>query len=430
MAQTNNIPVIQVLLHLDNEKVDLNTKGLMTLKFERYIGSHRDQTSNIITELNMTILDTSGYEILGLIQRSSQTLEQSGNIYLQYGFKDSEGGNMSPIYKVTPTRYKSHYDNRGMSLGIGGFGIQATKEFNDAEFYQGGTEIKDIILALAHRNGWTASEDTIKVNGKLPYNLVRKANITDFQFITEKLLPIAEVNTVVTGRQSRLDGYSGFYTAVLQPGGLGSLVLTVLPSGDSTVNTPVWRYTYGIDDQSQIINMTNEIDFDWLVNGIHLKIPLKEDEYIIKEEKLRERYDKKLKSLEKIIHKIFTDNLLNFPSTGDITYKVEFVQAADMEDGETTEEIIVKTIRNLINTINTIELTVVGNPNIKATDLIDLVAVNKEGHSEIVSGFWRVIGITESIGVGGYQTILKLVRHNINVDEEAIKELLSIEEDD
>jgi hypothetical protein len=73
-----------------------------------------------------------------------------------------------------------------------------------------------------------------------------------------------------------------------------------------------------------------------------------------------------------------------------------------------------------MNTINTMELTVIGNPNIMPTDLIEIVVRNKDGSANILSStsavgsYWRIITIRESIGLQGYQTTLRLVREIIN----------------
>ena len=102
--------------------------------------------------------------------------------------------------------------------------------------------------------------------------------------------------------------------------------------------------------------------------------------------------------------------MLEYPAElKEVSLKITLVDPEDLEY-KTPNEVIMEQLKNILNTLNTIELTVVGNPNIRATDYVDLRAVNRDGVGLIQQGLWRIIEITENIGISGYQTVLKLVR--------------------
>ena len=73
-----------------------------------------------------------------------------------------------------------------------------------------------------------------------------------------------------------------------------------------------------------------------------------------------------------------------------------------------------------MSVINTLDLTVVGNPEIKPTDLIKLTVMNKDGSYDYLttpsgsSTYWRVLKITEEIGANGYRTRLSLAKEILN----------------
>lgn len=413
MVQHSNggsVPQIKVLIQTGTETINVNEQGLISMKFKRYLNNTVDRSSNILTELDISFYDYTGYEILGILQRNN------ANLFIQYGFDTEDNSRMSPVYKITPTRYRVVQDNRGIALGLGGYGLQLVLNTDNAENFKQGSSIKDIIVHLANRNGWyigTKGSETIDISGTLPNAIVKPAGMKDFDFIQQVLLPIADRTTVVNASGSSegtlIKGQAGFYQAVLQEYG-GRMRLDVFKQGEGSIDRRVWRYEYGTGTNSQIISMTNNINYDWIIDGLYFKIPMFSEDIILTQEELQDKYNNEFKSYINEIKNIFKDNKLTFPAElGEIQLKVALVDPEDVEY-KTSKELIIEKMRDILNTLNTIEMTVVGNPNIKATDYIDLRAVNRDGIALIQQGMWRIIEITETVGIGGYQTTLSLVR--------------------
>lgn len=410
LNKNGTVPQIKVLLQTGTTNIDINKQGLLYMKFKRYLNNTLDRSSNILTELDLSFYDYTGYDLLGIIQQNKS------NLFIQYGFDTEDGSRMSPVYKVTPTRYRAVQDNRGIVLGVGGFGLQLALNIDNAENFKEKSSIRDIILHLARRNGWytgTEQRSTIDIAGTLPNAIVKPAGTRDFDFIQQTLLPIADRTTVVNNAGENtgtlIRGQTGFYQATLSEDG-GSMRLDVFKQGEGSIDRKVWRYEYGTGTDSQIISMTNDINYDWIIDGLNMKIPKFDDDYLLSDSELKTKYQDELVSLEKKVRAIFEANMLEYPAElKEISLKITLVDPEDLEY-KTPNEVIMEQLKNILNTLNTIELTVVGNPNIRATDYIDLRAVNRDGVGLIQQGLWRIIEITENIGISGYQTVLKLVR--------------------
>ena len=66
-----------------------------------------------------------------------------------------------------------------------------------------------------------------------------------------------------------------------------------------------------------------------------------------------------------------------------------------------------------------VTLKVIGNPQIKPADLVKLEVTHNDQTSNLISAngdrsFWKVIQITENIGLDGYTTDLVLAREILN----------------
>lgn len=397
--QRNNsidIPQVQVILQIGKESIDLTNKGLMSLKFKRFLNSKKDHFSNILTELDMTLFDYTGYELLTDIQRNQ------GNMYLKYGFASDDNSRLSPVYKITPTAFKVVQDNRGITIGIGGFGKQNNITINEAESYLATTSIKDLLEAFAQRNEWIyREEDKLKSNKTLPERIWRKPGLTDFEFITSELIPVLNSSVLLTSGEE-------FYEAALIDEG-GRIVFKIIQLDKKKYNSKVWYYTYGVDEHSEIINMTNNINYDWMLTGLNIKVPLYAEDVLATADDIKTDLETLLNKNVGYIRDVIRYHIGIIPEISELVLNVEFVDPEDVGN-KSSEQIINDAIYNILNTLNTIELIVVGNPNIRAYDIINIRAVNKQGENMIQNGNWRVIGITENISISGYQTTLELVR--------------------
>lgn len=107
-------------------------------------------------------------------------------------------------------------------------------------------------------------------------------------------------------------------------------------------------------------------------------------------------------------------------STNNFKFKADLVRAEDIGN-KTLNQRILEAVDKAVMSINTMEMVVIGNPNIRPTDLIDLIVKNRDGSINVltsptnISSYWRVIGIKETIGTDGYKTHLKLVREVVNL---------------
>lgn len=402
------VPTIKVLIQIGGKTLDLKSQGLVSLDFERYNDDIADKTSGILTELNMVLFDNTGFDLLPAIQ--------SEKILIRYGYEygdSSDVRRMSPVYEITPLRYNISYNNRGAMVGIGGVGAQKTLKF-PAEGYVIGTKIKDIIISIAKRNGWNIGPDNdyIDIGGELTGFVTKPADMTDFQFISSVLVPMASRNTVLETDKykgtSLVVGNNNLYTAILDNYG-SNLELHVYPFNKPHKIHNKWEYTYGVDTKSQVIELTNKINFDWMLSGLTINIPMFDEDIINPHESSKEKYENILEDQKVRIIEYLKKQQLDISHFKNLTFNINFIDPEDT-GYKKPEDIIDEVIQNILNTVNTIDLKVIGNPHIRAQDIIELTAVNKEGAYLIQSGNWRVVGISENINLQEYITSLKLVR--------------------
>lgn len=406
------VPTIKVEIQTKDKDgneiaLDLNQYGLTSLRFERYLSDTSHRASNILTELDMTLYDNTGYNLLSYVQNAK------GNLFIRYGFE----GKLSPVYRITPTRYNVVYNNRGSMIGVGGFALQNEYQ-TEAEAYPEKTNIKQLILSFAVRNGWYTNNGKyidIPVDFITPNFIYRPAGVSDWNFIKSELLPLISTHSVYedSSQQKLVTNYPYFYDAILQENS-SMLELYVFPMKQRKIERNVWKYDYGFDTHSQVIELTNKINYDWIVNGLALRIPLVGKYSIQSDDSLRKEIDTLLTTYKEDIINLFEKNGLVMPELRSLPFTFQFYEA-DITEYKKPHEIIEEQLRKLVEVLNTIELTVVGNPHIMATDLVRLTVKNKDGLETIQTGDWRVTKITEVIGLGGYQTKLELVR-DLDID--------------
>lgn len=419
--RSNIIPSVKVEIFTINSKgrekvLNLNQQGLVSMEFERYLSDIKHRASNIMTDLDLTMFDSSGYTLLSAIQSAS------GSLFIRYGFDD----NMSPRYKITPTRYNTVQNNRGIMLGLGGFGIQDEFLTDKVEVYKEKTNIRKLLEGFARRNNWfTNNGEYINVSKNLvtPSIIYRDANTSDFNFIKEEIIPLLSRHTVFSDKEKTklITNHDGFYDTILEENA-GRIEFHIFPTIErNDITRNVWEYTYGVDTKSLIIEMTNKINYDWIVNGLTVRVPLV-GEYLVKpEEETKKQLKEVLESNLDLIKKIFAENKVVLPELENLKFRFQFYES-DLTQYKDFKEIAEEKLREIVNVFNTMELAVVGNPHIRAMDRIHLIVKNKDGRDMIQTGYWKIIGIKEQIGLGGYQTKLSLVR-DTEIDLSKIKEI-------
>lgn len=420
MEQLSKIQQVEVKLHTKDPKgnkvvMDLNAQGLVSLEFERYLSDTSHRASNILTELNMTLFDTTGYDLMGAVQRAQ------GNLYLEYGFRN----NLSPVYKLTPTKYNVVQNNRGIMLGIQGFGVQYEYQ-PQAESYAIGTPIRDLLIEFANRNGWYTgnNHEYIEVSSAFKTHkiIMREANLSDYDFIKREIVPLISTHSVFKDGTMRnmVTNATNLYQTILQEN-MGRVEFYIFPAGTRQIARKIWQYNYGTDTQSLIIEMTNMVDYSWIIDGITIRVPLV-GEFLLKDDyEVEAELKEMMENRKEEIIALFKSNQIVLPELTTLTYKFQFYEASESEY-KSTNELVEEKMTDILNTFNKMELTVVGHPKVMATDIIYINAKNKYGDNMIQNGFWRVTYIKEVIGLGGYQTKLHLVRET---DDAEFKALMS-----
>lgn len=401
---------VNVLLDVQGQKFDINKIGLTSLTFDRFLGSPSDINSNVLGNLDMTIFDKTGSDILSILQANQN------KIRLQYGFENE----LSQVYLLNLVKFKGTYNNLGIMVGIGGIASQINRKFQ-AEVYKPGTSIEAMLREFARRNGWYVGEtinDTEYINvGTVVIDkfLYKTPEQTDMQFILEQIVPIANSSAFDINNQ-----FNNSFFDVKLTFQNNRLELFFRQFTNIKTTRRVWTYNYGVSTTNNIISMTNEIDYSFLVRGITLQIPISNTDFALKsEEENKAEIESVIRSLKSEVERITEDYGLPIMNFNDFLWNIELTPAEDIGN-VSQEKLVLDRILQVMNTINTMELTVIGNPNIMPTDLIEIVVRNKDGSANILSStsavgsYWRIITIRESIGLQGYQTTLRLVREIIN----------------
>lgn len=411
MPQAINV----ILVDSNGEEFDINKNGLVKMTFDRYLGSPKDLESEILSQLDVTLFDKTGYEVLSKLQGSNSKLR------LKYGFSDR----MSPVYKISITKIRSTFNNLGCMVSLGAYGVRSKLKFS-AEIYDAGTRVDDLLIAFAERNNWYIGEIISRSgSGRVMYEnidckdivlvepLLKSADMTDIEFIEKELVPLCN-RAVVIADDEYITELWDWKLFVL--GATTHFTFLPINQGTQTLKQRVWVYSQGDTTSSEVISVTNDIDYSFLINGLYIKVPVEAYESVlVSDEQITKDLSQALFGNWNSIKAVLEEFGLPGIEADEIKFNVELVPFEEAGD-ETIENRIVNSLKNAIMAINSIELTVVGNPDIKATDLIDLTVMNRPSssgivHKNIVSGIWKVISIREEIGVSGYQTTLNLVRN-------------------
>lgn len=395
-----------------NKTIDLAQEGLISLEFNKFAKNISNPSNTILQDVQISIFDKTGYTLLSNLQTNST------KIYLKYGWAD----NLSDKYKLTMTKYKIRYESLGIGATIYGVGDQVNKTF-DGEAYTIGTSVKDILISLAKRNGWYIGQEgstefiNVKDTIRLTETLVKTPTQTDFDFIEKELKPI--LNKTVTTRDTV--SVSNFWEVILNKTS-SRTEFYCRPYTDRSITRRVWRYTHGSAGNlnSEIISVTNDIDMSFLLNGLTIRMPITaaESSILPEGEDLDEYFTAKVANRWESFKALIKEHNLPMPDVGNFSLKVELV-TQDNVGNKTFDDYIIDKLEEAVMVLNTIDLVVVGNPDIQPTDLIELTVKNRDGTNSIISStgksVWRVLEIKEVIGLVGYQTHLKLTRQTSNL---------------
>lgn len=398
---------VNVLLDVGDKRYDINQMGLINMEFNRIL-SPEDISSGILSDMSMTLFDKTGHELLSILQASQS------NIRLSYGFEDA----LSDVYSLDLLKFNTTYNNLGAMVSVGAIGSQINRKF-PSEVYGPETNIRDILVKMAGRNGWyigpEGSREYIDINLQLDRPLFKGPDETDIQFIRNKIEPLAHSSVVDTGNATRANFWDFKLTQID-----GSLAFFFRPYSYRGTERRVWKYTYGDTSNNAIISLTNRIDFSFLVKGLSIRVPITAPDFVTQtedelEQKIQSIIQDKLEDIEQFIR----DNNLPEVSPANFRWNVEVYKTEDVGNS-TVEDIILDEIQKVVNAISTIELEVIGNPKIMPTDLIELIVKNKYGDLNIVSStsktgsYWRVVTIKEKVGMSGFSTSMQLVREVTN----------------
>jgi len=402
MAKAVNVILQKRLSDGSYSEIDLNAKGLISMKFDRYLGNNYNLKDEILSQLDIIIFDRTGFELLSMLQANSS------NIRLKYGFED----NLSKLYILTFNKLNATYNNLGITVSMSGFGTNIKRVF-PPEIYTRGTSVYDILEMMANRNGWDIGPENINIidakNLQLSYPLYKEPKETDYNFIYNKILPMVELNVFVPDLIS-VEDINNFYTAKLFLNGTKpEFYFTFLNSRGTKQR--VWDYSYGASTTSLVSDFTHSLDYSFLIKGLTIQVPMLSDSNDPETD-----IQNTIKSSWDNIDKILASYNIPRVDPDQFKFNIEIVEQENIGNADLATR-VANAIKNAVMAISTIKLTVIGNPDILPTDLVRLTIKNNDDVvNPIISGLWRIVWISEEVGLQGYKTILNLVREVPNVN--------------
>lgn len=409
MPQVNKPQAINVIMYINDGEndiaFDLNKEGLYRMTFDRYADANND-ASGILTSMDITLIDITGNQLISKLQKNDY------NLRVRYGFDNI----MSPVYTLNILGINSNFNNAGMTLSLGAIGRQLSQDF-PAEVYKIGVKLSDILYTMAKRNNWYADETTIDCDLRIDKPLLKESGETDIDFIMNKLRPIATRSVVP---ESISASNTSFWDVKLYDNG-SQFELHFKPTG-RTIGRRVWKYEYNMNGDSHVLDINNRLNYSYTLSGLTIQVSSDDLEAntMGSDKEASEYLTKKIYDLSDEIDKVFQKYNLPMFSTNNFKFKADLVRAEDIGN-KTLNQRILEAVDKAVMSINTMEMVVIGNPNIRPTDLIDLIVKNRDGSINVltsptnISSYWRVIGIKETIGTDGYKTHLKLVREVVNL---------------
>ena len=410
MVQANrSTKAIKMYLNINNEELDLAEAGLLDASFDRF-GNPDNENSGILTRLDLVVFDAKGSQVLNkMAGRDAKT------ITFRYGFVDDQAENkyvdLSPEYTLDIIKLKTRWTQGGATVSIGAVGHQ-TSISSGARVYQRGEYIEKIVLDIARAQGWDTSYVIIDPSLQLSQTVYKDAKTEDWDFIDQVIKPQCYTAGIVEGKS-----FTSWVVRLFTMG--AETYLQFAPTGAS-IERRVWVYDIGKTNNSSVIEFTSELDLSFLINGLNIvlynsdvsSLIVNNDRDAVTEANTPESEIQKAikENVEDIIQAynlpVTLPDSLNFnvtlkfsEDTGSLTVKQRVLAALDYA----------------IQSVSKVTLKVIGNPQIRPADLIKLEAVYNDQTSNLISAngdrsLWKVIQITENVGLGGYTTDLVLAR--------------------
>ena len=413
-ATSGSVRAVNVILEYtdslgNKEEIDINQQGLLNLTFNRF---NSKTEAGVLTSIDLTMFDKTGLALLTMFQSNG------GKLQIKYGFEND----LSATYVLNIVKFKSTFNNLGSISSVGAIGRESLTKFGP-EIYKVDSSINDILIRMGKRNDWDMGSQTntrgthylyenIDVGDlKLPWPLHLLPDEPDAEFIYNKILPICK--TTVTSSWS---AETVFWDVTLfKPPGDERTKFYFNKYADRTTKRRVWNYKYGVSEQSNVISLTNTIDYTFLIKGLTIEVAAPASAYLALDDvSLAEYYNTKVLNKWEAITGYFEEANLPVPDKDQFALVIEFVDMEEASDKDLDVRIF-NEIRQAIYAINSIELEVVGNHKIMPKDIIDLEVKNKDGIDNIIKGLWKVVLIKESIGLSGFITKLNLVRESYDI---------------
>lgn len=405
---------ISVILKVNNEEFDLSKMGLLNMSFDRYVSAG----SSILPQLDLVMQDATGGSLLPIILDN-----ENGKLQFKYGFTGDtdDTTRLSRDYVLDIIKVKPRWTNRAMTLSIGAVGRQLNTN-TPPRLYPRGTSIQTIVEDSAKLNGWFIGDTNNRkdyvdlLNLKTDREIFKRSNQTDYSFLQDTVLPMC--NRSIT--TNRLDGMSTiFWEFKLVHKGSAMPELYFRPANKRTAPRTVWEYQIGVSSDSAVLDATAEIDLSFLINGMNIRIPSTTEALLSIDQTSEEAIQELVYSKKDLVQEIIDKYNLPILQPDSINFTVEVVESEDLGN-LTIEEIILQSLDKAMQAVATMDLKVIGNPDIMPNDLVSLHIVNADGNTNIFSSgangnYWKVVGITEDIGLGGYTTTLRLVREVLTV---------------
>lgn len=417
MARAVNV-ILESTGHSGKNVFNVNNDGLVSMKFDRLLGRPDNKESEFLSRIDLTLFDKSGYKVLSYLQ------DNKSKVRVRYGFDND----LSEVYELQVNKLNTTYNNLGCMVAIGAIGTSVKRKF-PSMIYTKGTIIDDILKEIVDRNGWDAGENYININTNrlvLHRDLLKEEGETDMDFIFNQLLPICNMS----GYTPNASYVGKIWDARLYDTGGASARFIFKPFFEDNVHSEdlrVWKYSYGNTTNSNVLSLTNTIDYSFLVQGLTIQVPALAIESVaggvVTEEYLGNLiYGGMWENIAKQLRAYGLPEV----DMSEYRFNVEIIPAEDSE-AKTVQDIetrVYNAIRNVIVSLNTISLSVIGNPKILPTDIIDLTVslrpdeVTGDYIPHIATGLWKVVTIREEVGLTGFKTVLGLVRYI--VEDESI----------
>lgn len=403
---------VNVILQIagTNKSFNINDMGLVEMTFNRFPVVDSDSTRSFMPEIQIQVMDKTGMDMLRLLQ------ENSGNLLMRYGFDDQ----LSETFKLTAVRLRMTLSDLGAMINIQAVGSQVVQT-HEGEIYTEGTKVIDILRAMASRNGWYIgdTEDTSYINvGNIVLNrtLVKKAGEADFDFINSKLLPVIKSSVLISPTIESIN-----YWELRLVHTNSRVEFYCRPYSARSTTRRLWAYEHGsVKPDSQVISFTNDIDMTFLINGLNITIPATAVDSTVAydsglyKETIEQIAASRISDIENLIVKYN----LPLPDLSNFKLNVEIVEAENTGNKEVADYLL-EAIENSVRVLNSAKMVILGNPRIMPTDLIEFRSKARDGSNTIISStgfsYWRIVGIEEKIGIGGYITTLDLVRESIGI---------------